>query len=413
MAVHNPLPAPEDVQNYPDNCKAVMVYAKGRIRVVERQYYWDKAKKRGLEKRRYLGYVVEGRYYSNEGYAAKFNRDGTERAASCLENPSAGSVHGAAPPSSAAAAAARPTTQPPAAAQAPAPASAAHITAYSLRADELPLYYAAAQDTGLVQDLSAVFGKENADAVLSIAFHQLSTGCTDTGLFASWQEGRALPHAKSLAGRKMHSFLKEISQTPSWQDKLFAKRLQRLAERQEDDLLCFDATHFSSALDAAAWHLPQPGLLLFAGRRTGLPALFKVLPGCITDITTVQDMLFSLDAAGGAGGLQKALQHVFAAAADERYCTLPDLAAFAAEKSRVILPAKMDAPWMEKFIYEACRTPWQDEHLAGGGQCQARTVSLEVPLPRAQSIRLWVHVFFSAQRKRLEEAAFSHALEQF
>ena len=58
MTVKNPLPVPEDVQGYPNNDKAVMIYARGKIRVVERQYYWDKQKQRGLEKRNYLGYVV-------------------------------------------------------------------------------------------------------------------------------------------------------------------------------------------------------------------------------------------------------------------------------------------------------------------------------------------------------------------
>ena len=72
MAIKNPLPAREDVQGYPDNDKAVMVNARGKIRVVERQYYWDKEKNRGLEKRLYLGYVVDGKFYSNESYKKKW-----------------------------------------------------------------------------------------------------------------------------------------------------------------------------------------------------------------------------------------------------------------------------------------------------------------------------------------------------
>ena len=46
---------PNSVENFPlDNPKAKIVRDRGRIRVVERDYYWDKEKKRGLEKRRYL-----------------------------------------------------------------------------------------------------------------------------------------------------------------------------------------------------------------------------------------------------------------------------------------------------------------------------------------------------------------------
>ena len=79
MTVKNPLPVPEDVQGYPNNDKAVMIYARGKIRVVERQYYWDKQKQRGLEKRNYLGYVVDNKFYSTESYNEKYKRNGKER----------------------------------------------------------------------------------------------------------------------------------------------------------------------------------------------------------------------------------------------------------------------------------------------------------------------------------------------
>jgi hypothetical protein len=36
------------------------------LRVVERNYFWSKEKGRGLEKREYIGYVIDNRYYSNE-----------------------------------------------------------------------------------------------------------------------------------------------------------------------------------------------------------------------------------------------------------------------------------------------------------------------------------------------------------
>ena len=50
MPTKSSLPDPQNVADYPDNPKAVMVSARGVIRVVERLYYWDKEKHRGCEK---------------------------------------------------------------------------------------------------------------------------------------------------------------------------------------------------------------------------------------------------------------------------------------------------------------------------------------------------------------------------
>ena len=73
------LPNPENVKNYPADPKAVMVAARGMIRVVIRRYFWDKEKKRGCEKRDYLGYVVDNCFYSNDEYRRLFKRNGTKR----------------------------------------------------------------------------------------------------------------------------------------------------------------------------------------------------------------------------------------------------------------------------------------------------------------------------------------------
>ena len=79
MPTKSSLPDPQNVADYPDNPKAVMVSARGVIRVVERLYYWDKEKHRGCEKRNYLGYVVGNQFYSNDDYHRLFKRGGVKR----------------------------------------------------------------------------------------------------------------------------------------------------------------------------------------------------------------------------------------------------------------------------------------------------------------------------------------------
>ena len=223
MTVKNPLPVPEDVQGYPNNDKAVMIYARGKIRVVERQYYWDKQKQRGLEKRNYLGYVVDNKFYSTESYNEKYKRNGKERLVKQKKTlDSELSVTNSKAKNN----------------------TCANDLLSSLRAGELPLYYAVAKDLGLVEDLTNVFGKNEADAILSIAFNWLSTGDNAAYLFNSWKEDRLLPYTDDLPSKEMSAFLKQLNQTPSWRKNFFNARLNRLPD---DEMLSFDATEIATA----------------------------------------------------------------------------------------------------------------------------------------------------------------------
>lgn len=74
------IPDPKTVKNFPhSNRKARIVSDRGRMRVIERLYYWDKEAGRGKEKRLYIGYVVGNEYFTNEQYNNLYKRDGSRR----------------------------------------------------------------------------------------------------------------------------------------------------------------------------------------------------------------------------------------------------------------------------------------------------------------------------------------------
>ena len=141
---------------------------RGRTRVVERQYYWDKEKGRGLEKRKYIGYVVAGVYYSNEQYRRKFMRTGKKRV-----------VAQAAPEES--------------------PVTGVVPALETRQAAEFPLYYAVARDTGLIEDLTAVWGEHRAQIMLSVSFHWMHTGHNAAYLYESWSPGKLLPYSPKIS----------------------------------------------------------------------------------------------------------------------------------------------------------------------------------------------------------------------
>ena len=116
------LPDPSQVEGFPHGIKAKIILTKaGIIRVVVRDYYHDKKKKRGLEKRKYLGYIVGNRYYPTEEYRQQFKRSGERRLVP--HNNQAGQPRRTGP------------------------------ALEFLHAGEFPLYYSIARDIGLIEDL--------------------------------------------------------------------------------------------------------------------------------------------------------------------------------------------------------------------------------------------------------------------
>ena len=162
MSDNAKIPAPESVENFPrSNHKARIVNDRGMLRVVERHYFWSKEKGRGLEKREYIGYVIDNRYYSNEQYRQNFNRRGKKKLLPESVLPVNEAIR---------IAAALDTRQ----------------------AAEFPIYYAIARDLGLIEDLTTVWGEQAAKAILSIAFHWLHTSQSCGYLFDSWAKNKLL-----------------------------------------------------------------------------------------------------------------------------------------------------------------------------------------------------------------------------
>ena len=161
MPTKSSLPDPQNVADYPDNPKAVMVSARGVIRVVERLYYWDKEKHRGCEKRNYLGYVVGNQFYSNDDYHRLFKRGGVKRLVEQDdESVKSGSL------------------------------SLDQLGSLETKlAAEFPVYHAIAQEIGLTEDLAAVWGKDKANAALSIAYQWLHTGSNAAYLYSKLVSG--------------------------------------------------------------------------------------------------------------------------------------------------------------------------------------------------------------------------------
>ena len=368
------LPDKERVEGFPlNNPKAVIVRNRGHLRVVERNYYWDK---RGKERRTYLGYVVDNVYYDNEQYRAAFTKFGKPRLTM-----TAAAVVGCLP------------------------------VLTHRRAAEIPLYYAVADSLGLIEDLARTWGKIDAAAILSVAFHWLNTAENSASLFASWCEGWVLPYPHVIKSKEMGEFLAALANTPEWEKLFFGARIARLPD---SEVLSFDSTDIATAAVNTEYSQPgvgssgyqkQLGLIVLLGHQTGMPVLFRIIPGQITDVSTVQDMLVRFDEIGN--------RRVFAAVLDRGYFSLKNIADFSDQGSRVVIAAKTGTVWVRDVIEKTMPCMWCSSTHLKGCHGWGATVKVQPQFDDGVKRDVWVHVFRSEKKSYNEDEGFFEDLDEF
>lgn len=100
----------------------------------------------------------------------------------------------------------------------------------SIFEDEFPVYYAIAQETGTLEDLTQTRGADDANKILAIAFHWMHTSSNSAYLFKSWVNGKLLPYWDSMESRKMTEFFRELAEQPDWRKTFFNACIARLPD---------------------------------------------------------------------------------------------------------------------------------------------------------------------------------------
>ena len=406
------LPTPESIKNFPANLGKVVIVRYGKIlRVIKRNYYWDKEAKRGKEHREYIGYVVDGEFLSTAEYRDRYFQSGRKRVIrqSLLEkisqdetvspegneNPKENKASSNTKESSA---------KPPFKWSALSTALAA----------ELPVYYEMARRIGLVEDLTKVWGEEAANLIISLASQWLHTSNNALYLYESWSPDKLLPFADSLSSKEICQNLRAIVDTPDWRRDFFKARIDRLPE---DEVLSFDATEIGTEAQEISYaqygkgkeggYQKQLGLILLVGHHSGQPALFRMIPGQITDVTTVPDMLFRFDEVI----MEK--KRVFAAVLDRGYFSIDNLAKFIDSNSRVVMAAKTDSKWVREAMLKDQYMLWMHETRLKGTDCWGQTFACQPHFPDGKERTVYVHVFRSEEKSHIETQAFYEEIEKF
>ena len=280
-------------------------------------------------------------------------------------------------------------------------------------ASEIPPYNAIAEETGLKGGLTVVWGEDKATAAISIAGHWLNTGSNAAYLYEPWAQSKFVPYPEAITSKQMSELFRELKGTPNWRKDFFGARVKRL---QDKEMLSFDATQIASQITEISYaqygvgkeggYQRQVGLILLVGHESHTPVLFRILPGNITDVTTVQDMLFRFDEITDS-------RRIFGAVVDRGYFSLVNLARFSDAGSRIVMVAKTDAYWIRNAIEEAMPHLRTNAARIAGDKCWGKTVPVEPTFEGGKKQRLWPHVYRTDGKAEQENSGFYEGLEAF
>lgn len=156
-----------------------------------------------------------------------------------------------------------------------------------------------ADSIGIKDDLKACFGSIS-DEILSIAYYLVTEEGQPLYRFGKWGETHKHPYGDDISSQRISELFSSINE----EDKL--KYFRRQAKRREEkEYLAFDTTSISSYSELIKQvkygknkegdDLPQINLAMLYGERSMLPVYYRKLPGNISDVKTIENLLKDID----------------------------------------------------------------------------------------------------------------------
>ena len=228
---------------------------KGVSYVYEDYPYWDKELKQNRHRREYIGKLGEdGEFIPNKKYLACQKKTAEKGDAYSPVTPARRCYFGA-----------------------------AHLL------DEI------SRIVGIEEDLRICF-PESYKQLLSLAYYLVLESDSPMYRFPRWAHDHIHPWGDELCSQRISEIMRDISESGKLE---FFKRQSR--RRQEKEYLAYDTTSVSSwseCINAVRYgknkdhdDLPQVNMALVFGEESSLPVYYRVLPGNITDVTTVRKLL--------------------------------------------------------------------------------------------------------------------------
>ena len=158
------------------------------------------------------------------------------------------------------------------------------------------------ESTGIVADIQECF-PDSYKQILSIAYFLILEDRSPLSRFEKWSKLHTHPHNKGISSQRSSELFAEISET----SRMHFFRLQK-KRRAENEYWAFDTSSISSYAKLLRQvrygknkdhdPLPQINLALLFGEISWLPFFYKKLPGNISDVKTIKQLLCDMEFLG-------------------------------------------------------------------------------------------------------------------
>ncbi len=151
------------------------------------------------------------------------------------------------------------------------------------------------EKTGITRDLESCF-PDTYKQILSIAYYLILEDKTPLLRFSRWGTSHTHPYGEAITSQRSSELFASVSESAKY--KFFNLQLKR---RSDNEYLAYDTTSISSyskTLSAVKYGknkdndlLPQINLALVFGEESNLPFYYRKMPGNISDVTTLKNLI--------------------------------------------------------------------------------------------------------------------------
>ena len=245
---------------------------------------------------------------------------------------------------------------------------------------------------GLTKLLKCCFPQEY-QQILTMAYFLISQG-EPLSHCEAWCKSHAHPHKKPLTSQRISEILRAITTDGK---QTFLSRWMN--ETLEDDCLCYDITSVSSYSVLNEYikfghnrdkeKLPQLNLAMLFGQKSGLPVYFQRIPGNITDVTTLRNLLKSFKAME-----LKSLNYVM----DKGFYSKKNVDELVASRSGFTLAVPLNNKWVQHAIDDIHDTIHGPEGYRKLDDEILYVHSLLYPWGK-DNRRCYLHLYYNARRR--------------
>jgi transposase len=277
------------------------------------------------------------------------------------------------------------------------------------------LFDAIGEKLGVTRDLQLCFPEIHRQ-ILSMAYYLVLEDRNPMSRFPKWALTHVHPYDKALTSQRSSEILGSISEAAKL--KFFVSQGKR---RVEKEFLAYDTTSISSystALKQVKYGLnkendvlPQINLALLFGEKSRLPVYYRKLPGNITDVKTIHNLLADIDFLN-----LKKVQLVM----DRGFYSADNINALFRQHYKFLISTQTSLHFVKRKLDEVCGSMVSRPHYSSRYGLYYDSFMLdwdyvETKKRKGEVIndnrRIYLHLYYNDQRATDDKIAFNKMLD--